>query len=153
LESRKYDATADEGIYGTRVNKDNLGGVGSPQKEIITADGVKKYDKRSDSFPLQEYTKIIDSKWTKADGNVWYKTYGMVADGGRTKDESGRGLISLARERLFGSLTITVLELNPSLTPPIIRPQLTRMVRIIGSNTVRRNSLPSTKGAWLLTCL
>jgi len=81
LESRKYDATADEGIYGTRVNKDNLGGVGSPQKEIITADGVKKYDKRSDSFPLQEYTKIIDSKWTKADGNVWYKTYGMVADG------------------------------------------------------------------------
>ncbi len=77
----KYVAKPNEEIYGTWVNKDNYGGVNSPQKEIITADGVKKYDKVSDPTPLQKYTKIIDSKWTDAEGNIWYKTYGTVTDG------------------------------------------------------------------------
>ena len=77
----KYVAKPNEEIYGRWVNKDNYGGDFSPQKEIITADGVKKFDKIFDSVPFEEYTKVIYSKWTDGEGNIWYKTYGTVTAG------------------------------------------------------------------------
>ena len=77
----KYVPKENEELYGTWVNKGNYGGEFSPQKEITTAAGVKKFDKISDSVPLEEYTKLIDSKWTDVEGNIWYKTYGTVTAG------------------------------------------------------------------------
>ena len=144
----KYVAKPNEEIYGTWVNKDNYGGVNSPQKEIITADGVKKYDKVSDPTPLQKYTKIIDSKWTDAEGNIWYKTYGTVTDGAY-KGWTWQGIDKLSKGATVWELTITVWVLEQRLTPYIIRPKSIRLVKIIGWNTVRRNRYRLRWCLWL----
>ena len=96
----KYVPTANEELYGTWINKDNYGGTLRPQKEVITANGVKKYSQMADSVPFEEYTKVIDSRWKDSEGNIWYKTSGVVTAG------SYKGLIWQGLDKLSKSGTV-----------------------------------------------
>ena len=77
----EYVPKENEEVYGTWVNKDNHGYYFSPQKQIITANGYKKFYKISDPAPFEEGTRLIYSKWTDAESNIWYKAYGTVTTG------------------------------------------------------------------------
>ncbi len=77
----KYVPKSDEELYGTWTNEQYYGegDVWHPQRVVVTADGYVGYNKLSDLVPMFIWKLWIDSKWTDADGNIWYRVRGMGA--------------------------------------------------------------------------
>jgi len=78
----RYVPKADEELYGTWTNE-RYTGIASyqSQKCVVTADAYQCYAKLSDSLPQEEGTAQIDSKWTDAAGNIWYRAFGTIRTG------------------------------------------------------------------------
>ncbi len=93
----KYIPKENEELYGTWTNKQYSGSTCvEPQKMVVTADGYISYAKMFDSAPSEEGTMQIDSKWTDAEGNIWYRTFGTVKTG-EWKRFKGQWLIKLSK--------------------------------------------------------
>ena len=73
---RKYVPVANEEIYGTWTNE----GL-KWQKLVVFAGGTKLYVNLADADPVMETTDQIIEKWKDADGNIWYKTFGLWLSG------------------------------------------------------------------------
>lgn len=73
----KYVPKPNEELYKTWEN-DNM----YPQKTVNSPSGYKDYYLNTDITPTGgEGTEKIMKKWTDADGNIWYWTYGTVTGG------------------------------------------------------------------------
>jgi hypothetical protein len=98
---QNYAPKADEEIYGTWINK-QYSGLSSmrPQKSVVTADGYKRYLMLTDSGASQEGTVQIVSKWTDAEGNIWYRTFRTVT----SRPDEGVTIAEL--DRLSNSATV-----------------------------------------------
>ena len=77
---QSYVPTKNEECYGTWINDKTIN-QGHIQKKVCGPDGNKDYSEISDPTPVFEDEQQIDSKWTDAEGNIWYKTYGTVKAG------------------------------------------------------------------------
>jgi hypothetical protein len=122
----KYVAKQNEQLYGTWTNQQNVGGVLSPQKAVVTVDGNKLYSKISDSVPSEENTFQIDSKWTDSEGNIWYKIFGTVTmgayKGARWQELEKLSKSGTVWERALNALGASG-EFNPQNYPPRIDPK------------------------------
>ena len=76
----RYVPTANEEFYGAWMCRENPD-YNHPEKSVITADGYKSFLHTSDVIPQEEGTMVIDSKWTDADGDIWYEILGTVTTG------------------------------------------------------------------------
>jgi len=52
-----------------------------PQKTVQFVGGYKDYDLITDPTPTGEGIEQIMKKWTDADGNIWYWTFGKITVG------------------------------------------------------------------------
>ena len=66
----KYVPKENEELYGTWTNDQTT----DIKKIVVFAGGWKDYKKVSDTVPFWEGTEQIESKWTDAEGDIWYKT-------------------------------------------------------------------------------
>lgn len=72
----KYVPKANEELYGTWVNENSL-----PQRIVQVPDGWEQYLYTDDSQPFARASAVIVSKWTDAEGNIWYKSFGTITAG------------------------------------------------------------------------
>jgi hypothetical protein len=72
----KYLPKPNEEIYKTWENVNAY-----PQKTDEFPGGYKDYDLITDPTSTGEGTEQIMKKWTDADGNIWYWTFGKVTTG------------------------------------------------------------------------
>src|SRR5271157_2839974 len=71
-----YVPKANEELYQTWTNESM-----DAQKTVNSPGVFKDYAKITDTNTIQEGKEDIFSKWTDSDGNVWYKTYGVITTG------------------------------------------------------------------------
>lgn len=73
----KYVPKPNEELYGTWENENMY-----PQKTVLSLGGYKDYYLITDPTPTAgEGTEQIMKKWTDANGNIWYWTFGKVTAG------------------------------------------------------------------------
>ena len=119
--SGKYVPTANEQLYGTWINEKSINQF-HVQKAICTSDGWKEYYNISDTFPLNEGTREIVSKWVDDNGNIWYKTFSTITFGKNT-GLKGQELNKLSKScTVWESVVEPVGEFNSSSFPKKIDP-------------------------------
>jgi hypothetical protein len=113
----KYIPKENEELYGTWTNKQYTGSsCVESQKMVVTAHGYKFYKQMSDSVPSVEGTMQIDSKWTDAKGNIWYRTFGTVKTG-EWKKFKGQWLVELSKSATVLECTWRFLYLTQEFDP------------------------------------
>ena len=70
----KYVPKASEELYGTWTNE-KIQNNDLIQKVVYDATGWQEYTKVSDATAIDGGTWAIDSKWSDAQGNIWYKIF------------------------------------------------------------------------------
>jgi hypothetical protein len=70
----KYVPKPNEELYGNWTNE-YTGNNDNIQKQVYSASGWKDYHLLADTVPVDQGTFQIDSKWTDANGNIWYRSY------------------------------------------------------------------------------
>ena len=76
----KYMPKGNEELYGTWTNE-RTQNSDLIQKVVYAADGWKEYTKVSDAKAIDGGTWAIDSKWSDAQGNVWYRVLCSATSG------------------------------------------------------------------------
>ncbi len=102
----KYQPKDNEEIYGTWVNDKGSNPYGI-QKEIITVTGWKEYLNVSDSVPVDQGGRWIDSKWTDSEGNIYYKSFGTITTG-PYKGYKWKALNKLSKSATFQESVVVV---------------------------------------------
>jgi len=70
----KYVPKPNEELYGTWTNE-YTGNSDNIQKQVYSSGEYKDYHLVADTVPVDQGAFQIDSKWTDANGNIWYRSY------------------------------------------------------------------------------
>jgi len=124
----KYIPKENEELYGTWTNEQYSDSISyQAQKMVVTADGYGWYHMISDSVTYEEGRYEIDSKWTDAEGNIWYRIF-CTATTGNWKDYKGQWLIELSKSATVWECTWTFLSPSVEFDPAYWPKEINRSV-------------------------